>query len=485
MQTTGGSSRRHPKPWDMDFNPDDLPMAICNKLSNLQIDDIYNIVETHGPRCLNWTTNNLINNFSEPAPAKVSVFLFACAAKWHVGVQVLLELKADPRVTDSNGHDALTTAVLSGSSTVVHVLVRHLDSILLHTPLAITKGNCTRQELTTGCVTYTLAPDQITELPHTVGTAITLAFNVPHSRDDTTVNTCMDDICKDFIQGCDHVSSDKSILYERDIALHIQDPDTSVENPTLLFMMLRKGYFESAFCILVFSKCHDALDPNLGRDRFGNTPLHYAISLKYWQVACRLVEHGADMLAPCTPRRDLPVDTPPPLDLAADVGNAPKTPLDIYKATIERWRGERPRDWGEGSVDILRSTVNDMSDSFVYPITPMWLWRERPVQDLPPLSAQEISVRFLPDMPRTCKWRLPRCWDFLDSDQVVHEKALALWHHQCRYRGKAFHGWHALPQEVVRIIISHILLFPHHPKALDARLSRLTDAYHRGQAARR
>jgi hypothetical protein len=327
-----------------------------------------------------------------------------------------------------------------------------------------------------------LEPDLETPQPVTVGTALSRSFSVAPPTHDVVMLESRDLTCRALMYGCCKVNSDKSTFTRRKSTIQLLNQDMYITDSTLLFRMLRNGYCNSALWIL--DNYEDTADPNLGRDMFGNTPLHYAIRFHGVLVTRELIRHGADMLAPCTPRRDLPVDMPPPSDITAMVGNAPRTPLDIYDDIIERWRNRH--DWDHGSVYIFYTTVNDMSDSFVYPITPMWLWRERPVQDLPPLSAQEISVRFLPDMPsRVGGWRLPRCWDFLDSDQVVREKALALWHHQCRYRGKAFHGWHALPQEVIRIIISHILLFPHHPKALDARLSRLTDAYHRGQAARR
>jgi hypothetical protein len=121
-------------------------------------------------------------------------------------------------------------------------------------------------------------------------------------------------------------------------------------------------------------------------------------------------------------------------------------------------------------------------------IIPMWLLHVKPrdTQQPRPLSWIQIARLHRPALPftRRARWPLPTCWNDTDSLEVINKKALKQWRRQCRFRGSAFHGWHRLPREVVRIIIGHIVPKFFHPLALDARLQRYELAYRRGVDAR-
>jgi ankyrin repeat protein len=444
---------------------------------------IREIVEVHGPRCLNWAQVNILDE----GDTLFTPLQFACANPPDVPViKLLLRLRARPDVCNSRGEDALTFATRQAGQghEAVAALLKAGVHPLKHKPVLIEPGACTQLEDPSGRIRYVLEPDQETQLPRAFGKAIRLAFCTDHGLDANPMES-HDLMCRAFMHYCDRVNPDECEFMHGSVIGYFLDMDTSIENPTLLFMMLRKGYTNSVNYIL--DHFYAKADPNRGRDMFGNTPLHYAVTFYGMSVVEKMLRNGADMFLLSGGRGTLPHPLPELRGLTRRIGRTPVTPANLLAVPVHEAGHLILLDFG--SRLQLSKNLRKLSRRFRFKIIPMWLWHVKPQHtQLPrPLSRSQVDRLFRPALPskRSTRWPLPRCWKSRDSLEVVDKKARKQWHRQCKFRGSAFHGWHRLPREVVRIIIGHIMPKFFHPLALDARLQRFTEAYHRGVDARR
>jgi hypothetical protein len=422
------------------------------------------------------------------------------------GVRLLLELQADPIYANSKGEDALTIATKVGSFQAVDALLVHGVHPLLHTPRSLSMGRCTKVYQPSGRVKYELDPDDIADLPTTVGTAVSIAFSMPmiDDADDDQRNQEhqeRDDILHRIIWGCDHANSDELTLWHAGIEHRLQSLDPTVQDDTLIFDALRRGLRFTARFISANSHLI-IMDPNKGLDMFGNGPLMYALSYHGEETCRNLVRSGADMLKLAVPPRPLPDPIPDLTGHMATISHGFTAPIDIMLA--KRGQLHYPRALDHEDRMLLYDTVRDLRDTFQDAIMGMWRWQTNahvrqevlsPAQIIASYMERELCINA--DDCTYMKLWIEECMysNGLRPNDQLHTKivntitrlqgadeenlqAHAEFVRQSIYRGNSFNGWHALPRDVVRIIIRFMLPACFHPAALQARLRRF-DELHR------
>ena len=439
-----------------------------------------------------------------------SAFHIACMyTNLGQGVRLLLELQADPNYANSKGEDALTIATKFGSFQGVNELLLHGVHPLLHTPRSLSMGRCTKRTLPSGRVKYALDPDDIADLPTTVGTAVSIAFSMPILSDANhdqreQEHEERDDILHRFMWECDHTNSDELTLGHAGIEHRLQSLDPTVQDDTLIFDALRRGLRFTARFIAANShvRIRIIMDPNKGLDMFGNGPLMYALSYHGEETCRNLVRSGADMLKLAVPPRPLPDPMPVLTGHMATISRGCTAPIDIMLA--KRGHPHYPRALDDEDRMLLYDVVRDLRDTFQDAIMGMWRWQANAHVRQEVLSPAQIIASYMErelcidaDQCAYMKLWVEECMysNGLRPNDQLHTKivntitrlqgadeenlqAHAEFVRQSIYRGKSFDGWHALPRDVVRIIIRFMLPPLFHPAALEARLRRF-DELHR------
>jgi ankyrin repeat protein len=385
-------------------------------------------------------------------------------------VRLLLDMNGYPVYANSKGEDALTIATKFASFPAVSELFLRGVHPLLHNPVRLTMGECTERVLPSGRVEYSVDPDEYTDLPTTVGTAVSIAFSMPSIDSSGTPTTDgelaaekddRDKILQKFLHRCKHVNSDTLTLKHDGIEYRLQSLDSTVQDDTLLFDSLRRDLQYTASCLAQrFSAMSSIImDPNMGSDMFGNGPLHYAVSYHHEGICRNLVRRGADMLKLAVPPRPLPDPMPDLTGHMATISRGDMTPMDIMRITEGSPHYPSGLDGSEGRMEFYHA-VRKLNKIFHTAIMGMWRWQ----------TNTHVRQEVLAPYQTIARYYSPNHFRDLE-DREDHVR-------QSIYRGKSFDGWHALPRDVVRIIIGHMLNPWFHPAALQARLRRF-DELHR------
>ena len=225
-----------------------------------------------------------------------------------------------------------------------------------------------------------------------------------------------------FLQMCDKINSDQcwvekdgyrvtllsKPMYYQLVASSIHHPPKEWQKPSLAFAFAAKGLEHSFFHMYLRDR---ALDPNRGVDSLGNTPLHLAILKLTFDEVNALISIGANPHRPNT------------------AGLTPLAMLSLPRSHIMA-----PRILTDRDIAGITSIIACYDRIFAFPMSCIQKWS---------------TLKAPPAAP---------CIMRVNEDPVDH------------FRGRPFHGWHALPTDVVRKIMLHMLP-KYHWRALFSRLS--------------